>query len=46
MQIGGFAIHVGAHIEHQHRLPGILGREQSSDGRPINPRQATQPEDR
>ena len=46
VQLGGFAIHVGAYIEHQHRLSRILGGEEGSNGRPVNPGQTTETEDR
>ena len=36
VQIGGFAIHVGAHIQHEHLLLGIPGGEEGPNGRAVN----------
>ena len=45
MQVGGLAVHVGPHIQHQHRLTGILGREQGPDGWTIDSLEPAQPKD-
>ena len=45
MQVGGFAIHVGANVQHQNRLRRILGWEEGADRRAVNAFEASQPED-
>ena len=44
VQVGGFAIHVGAHIQHQHRLSWVLGGEQGPDRWSLDARQTAQSE--
>ncbi len=46
VQIGRLAVHVGPHVQHQHRLSGVLGGKQRTDGGPIDPLEPPQPEDR
>ena len=46
MQVGGLGIHVGAHIEHQHLLVGILGGEKGADGGAVDALEPAEPEDR
>ena len=45
MQVGGLAIHVGPHIQHQHGLTGVFRWEQGTDGWTIDSLEPAQSED-
>ena len=46
VQVAGFAVGVGAHIEHQHLLTHVFGGEQGSNRGPFNALEPPEPKDR